>query len=962
MLIVAGLASACDDEQLPPDDGGPGDGDVDGGGDGGGGTCAGDDECDDGLFCNGEERCDPEAAGADERGCLVGNGDPCLESQECDESQERCLTVCDLTGDADGDGHRSTDCGGDDCDDSDLNRFPGNTEVCDLEDHDEDCNPTTFGIRDADGDGEPDADCCNIDDDGVATCGTDCDDTRSTVSPRSPEVCDGFDNNCDDEVDEGVLRTFYPDADGDGYGNPAGTTAEGCTPPEGYVEDDSDCDDSSRSINPAAAEVCDDVDNNCDGVTDVTGGVACPCVIGETRGCGEPDGAGDFIGEGECVVGTQRCIEGLWSECIGDVRPTFEECNGRDDDCDGAIDDEVMQAFYPDADGDNYGDSAGDALLACVAPAGYVRNNTDCDDSSRSRNPGLAEVCDRIHDNDCDDSTNHFDDDGDGFDDRGCGGDDCSDDDPLIHPGATERCNAVDDDCDGSIPDDMDGDGFAAAACGGDDCDDDEATAHPGGVERCANDIDEDCSGAVDDPTMGTWPGNYDVDDRADIERLIGFTAIDGNLSISTPDLTDLSGLECLETITGNLYVTDNSFLRSLNGLEGLTTLEGGLSIMVNPNLESLDGLANLPALGRGAEIWNNPSLSSLAGLSSLTTIAGTLRVTSNASMTTLGDLSGLTTASGLSVESNPTLTSLGNLSGLAEFSVGTDPSMDEIGLSISNNAVLPSLEGLALTTVPYIRISRNDALTSLEGLSGLTVVESSRLDGNKASVVTLDDNDALEDLEGLRNLTVLNGLLSIQRNDALTSVALPSLTTLEQLFIVDNDALVDLAGLTGLTSIGTSTAPDDGVGGAGLFIADNDALTSLSGLDNLLSVTADFQQPGVQIANNLALTTLTGLEGLTLVSGSVDISENNALTSLSALYNLATIGKNLSIYHNIALVTLGLSSLAQLGPTQNGSFIITDNTALPTCSAEALRDALFGLGWFGWSLIERNNDAGTCL
>ncbi len=77
----------------------------------------------------------------------------------CDEAADECEPACDTIPDSDGDGHVSISCGGDDCDDGDPNRYPGNTEVCDARGHDEDCDLNTFGNRDSDNDGYVDAYC-----------------------------------------------------------------------------------------------------------------------------------------------------------------------------------------------------------------------------------------------------------------------------------------------------------------------------------------------------------------------------------------------------------------------------------------------------------------------------------------------------------------------------------------------------------------------------------------------------------------------------------------------------------------------------------------------------------------------------------------------------------------------------------------------------------------------------------
>ena len=124
----------------------------------------------------------------------------------------------------------------------------------------------------------------DADDDGYNE-NEDCDDLDAQINPSMDEICDGIDNNCNGEVDEGVRLTFYVDADEDGYGNPSIST-EACEQPSGFVPTGTDCDDTSTLSYPSAEEICDGLDNDCDGEIDE--GVTDPFYLDE-----DGDGFGD---------------------------------------------------------------------------------------------------------------------------------------------------------------------------------------------------------------------------------------------------------------------------------------------------------------------------------------------------------------------------------------------------------------------------------------------------------------------------------------------------------------------------------------------------------------------------------------------------------------------------------------------------------------------------------------------
>jgi predicted outer membrane repeat protein len=175
---------------------------------------------------------------------------------------------------------------------------------------------------------------CDADGDGFASVecgGDDCDDADPAIFGGATETCNGADDDCNGEIDDGAGTMWYADADGDGFGG-EGEKVSACEQPKNYAGLGGDCDDTRPEVHPDAGELCD----------------------------------------------------------------------GLDDDCDGAVDEDLGSAWYPDADADGYGDADVKPSATCTPTVPWVEDHTDCDDSRTDVHPGAAELpCDGL-DNDCD--------------------------------------------------------------------------------------------------------------------------------------------------------------------------------------------------------------------------------------------------------------------------------------------------------------------------------------------------------------------------------------------------------------------------------------------------------------------------------------------------------------------------------------------------------------------------------
>ncbi len=242
----------------------------------------------------------------------------------------------------------------------------------------------------------------------TAGASADCNDANAFVHPGQTEVCNGLDDNCDGTTDpagaDGCIKS-YADNDGDHYGDPTTLTCTCAAPTAGRVLLAGDCSDTNATLHPQLAEVCDGIDNDCDGITDPDGSKGCSPLYRDVDG----DGYG-VMNWARCSCAPSAGWSTLATDC--DDNPVSgaksypgnkEVCDGVDNDCDGVVDPISSLgciAYYADNDHDGFGASGAQPECLCAALLTLSATAAgDCNDTNPLIRPGVGDTCNGIDDN-----------------------------------------------------------------------------------------------------------------------------------------------------------------------------------------------------------------------------------------------------------------------------------------------------------------------------------------------------------------------------------------------------------------------------------------------------------------------------------------------------------------------------------------------------------------------------------
>ncbi len=299
-----------------------------------------------------DDDCDGQTDEVDAKGCAVFYLDADKDTfGQSKLSQCLCVPSGDYTAIQSGD-----------CNDGSTASNPLAPEVCDGIDNDCDTTADELGAlgctvyytdQDKDTFGLPGSELCQCTPtvDHPTAKGGDCDDLVITTNPGGTETCGGKDENCNMEVDEeGALfcKTFFRDVDGDTWGV-QGLTKCLCLPSSPYsATQTGDCDDSTSTTSPVAAELCDGADNNCNTLVDEGSPTNCTLFFVDNDGDGFGANGGASVCKCQAIAPFSAVVQGDCNDGTGSISPVAPEiCNGKDDNCNTTADEGM-----PDTDGD----------------------------------------------------------------------------------------------------------------------------------------------------------------------------------------------------------------------------------------------------------------------------------------------------------------------------------------------------------------------------------------------------------------------------------------------------------------------------------------------------------------------------------------------------------------------------------------------------------------------------------
>lgn len=424
----------------------------------------------------------------------------------------------------------------------------------------------------------------------------------------------------------------------------------------------------------------------------------------------------------------------------------------------------------------------------------------------------------------------------------------------------------------------------------------------PGGAAffNFQNDID---NFILDYPDCTEILGDVEIDANVtDLSALSNIISISGDLTIwTTFDLESLEGLDNLKTVGGNLRISNNGSLVDISAINNLEYIGGDFQIYKNELLSHIS-LENLNYVGGFFDIQELVSLVDISPLSELDTIVGEFKFWENPIAAYLPLMENLDFLGGLRIEANSALLNLSGLESVVEV---------QGDILINGNSSLQNIDGLInIQSADAIRIDGNETLANVNGLSSIVTT----------NFLRIVSNPMLHSYSGLENLNEVGGILILRDNASVENVnGFSSLNHIDGYFEFSGHELVeDFSGFNNLLSIGGELEVDE-----------NNGLINLNGLDNLMSVGGR-----LKFTANENLISSEGINNLSIIQGDLYVF-NNGFESLSGLSNLNTISGEIYISSNEALS--GPLPFDNLDAAGISSIVISNNPFLSVCNTPSI-------------------------